>query len=256
MKLPPQKNLILHNFFAFSGDDIQQFLEIFEASFSQIKKGDLNSLLFQNSINLDTQPTQDALFQIQSRILQGEGAGIFSDLERVRKLTSMSIYYKKIQLWTKQISGIMADFSVDKMAMFTRYRFDSPSFLAFRQEELDERHILMRDWSRDLKILKNLKSEFSQNHFYLSEISKQSLVQIVDFMITYSDNVIKTVNWLRGNWEKENQHFLNLTKNEETLLFNDSLDFFKQGGLMDSILNNFSSEENQCLEEFNEFIKE
>ena len=66
----------------------------------------------------------------------------------------------------------MADFSVDKMAMFTRYRFDSPSFLAFRQEEIDERYILMRDWNRDLKTLKDLKSQFSKVHFYLSEVSK------------------------------------------------------------------------------------
>ena len=45
-------------------------------------------------------------------------------------------------------------------------------------------------------------------------------------METYSDNVIKTVNWLKDKWGKESQHFVNLTQKEQTLIFNDSLAFF------------------------------
>lgn len=129
--------------------------------------------MFDNNLSIDGLGEADpqTLEELQKSIVSKSQSELFLSSGNCEHLVKMAVFYKLSSIIVKVTVRVMRYFGVSKLAMFTRFRYDTSSFLANNQQEVDERHTIEKEWKRAALSLEKLKERLS---FELSKVNDRT----------------------------------------------------------------------------------
>jgi len=246
-------NLILHNFFSFKAEDVGNFQRQADISFKNVSKESLAKLFIENKMSLEFSESKISGFNLRTSALGN--TMFFKEEEKCASLVSMCTYYKLIMLIIKKLSEIMEDVTLDKLEMFTKFSFDSAAFLAEKQQDVDQRHALVRKWKSNLRSLEAIQNRIT------NELSKQkvvsaethnSLLKITQFLILFCSSLLQALSKLKELWTDQNNYFCYLS-NLST--FEKGKKFFTSKNKNLNVIEAVLSKDSK-MDEFNYLIRE
>lgn len=178
-----------------------------DKSFKSVSKATIAKLFIDNSISLNSSIVDEENSIKQSKLTK---TIFFNETEKCQTLVSLCRFYKFVRLVIQKLSIVMTSFTVDKMEMFTRFSFSTQAFLADTQQQVDHRHSVERNWVMGMQTLKLIKQRMEtqlSNQKVISFETQNCILQIVDFLLVFSENLISAKRELKKIWLEQSEAF-------------------------------------------------
>lgn len=97
-------------------------------------------------------------------------------------------FFKKLQLILKHLTAGMKNVGLESLQIYTRYRFDSISFLAQDSEQAHAAKKRIQQRQRDIATFETIKTTLTEELGQEKAVSTrilQSLLDLVEFLVAY-----------------------------------------------------------------------